>query len=90
MCTLRFCRSPLSSSNLVLHYLRFLVTSYSLYLANVFHTLVLEAPVVGSIFIEILVHASLVSPYLLSFSSLLRQSESRPCLILRVLAHYRL
>ena len=50
MCTLSFCRSPLSSSMWVIRSSGFLVTSSSPHLENLFHIIFLEAPVVGSKF----------------------------------------
>ena len=62
-----FCRSPLSSSRLVIHSLGFLVASSSLHLENVLLIIFLEAPVVGSCFLERFFHTSLAYPYLLDF-----------------------
>ena len=67
ICTLNFRRSPLSSSSSVINYSGFLVMSSSLHLRNFLRSLVLEAPLVGSTFLESFIHACLASPYLLAF-----------------------
>ena len=72
ICTSSFCRSTLSILISVIHSLGFRVMSYSLLLANVLHSLVLDTPVVGSICIESFVHTSLASSYLLALSLILQ------------------
>ena len=59
MCTYTFCRSLLIILILVIHYLESLVTSSGLHFENFLRSLVLEAPVVGSIFLESFTHAML-------------------------------
>ena len=75
MCTSSFRRYPLSSSISVIHSLGFLVTSYSFYLEIFLRSLVLEAPVIGSNFIESFVHDSLASTYLFDFVLASSKSE---------------
>ena len=52
MCTSGFLRSFLINSILVFYSLGFLVMSYSLHLSNYLRSPVLEAPVIGSNFLE--------------------------------------
>ena len=59
--------SPLSSLSLVIRSLGFLVMSHSSLWANFLHSLLLEAPEFGSIFLESFFHTSLVSPFLFTF-----------------------
>ena len=67
MCALSFCRSPISSSSLVIHYLGFLITSSSLNLAVFLHGIFLESPVVFLKFLERFIQDCLASLYLLVF-----------------------
>ena len=90
ICTSIFCRSPLSSSILVINSSGFLVTSSILHLANFLHCFVLKFPVVGSIFLEMFVLYSLTSPYSLSLDLLIQQSESRLYFLVQVSDNYRL
>ena len=57
----------ISILSLAIHSSGFIVPSSSLHLANFVCSLVLEAPVVGSIFLESFIHASLASLYLSYF-----------------------
>ena len=61
-------RYPISSLSSVIHCLGILVTSSGLHLESFLHILVLEAPAIGSKFLESFVHTSLESPYLLAFA----------------------
>ena len=75
---------------LVNPFLGFLVTVFGSHLENFLCSLFLEAPVVGSNFLESFIHACLVSLYLLYFSLFLQQSEKRPCILVWVSVHYKI
>ena len=65
--TLNFWRSPISSSSSVIHSWGFLVMSSSSHLVIFLRRLVLQASLVSSNFLQIFVHVTLASPYLLAF-----------------------
>ena len=88
MCTSIFCESPLSSLTLLISSLGFLVTSSSLHLENFLRSFVLEAPAVGSNFLENFIHASLASLCVFAFvfnSLLIRKYTVSYCLSIRSL-----
>ena len=68
MCMSGFCVSPPSILILVIHNLEYIVTSSIIHVANFLQSVVLKAPVVGSNFLESFIQASIVYPYLSSFS----------------------
>ena len=67
ICILNFCRYPLSSLRLVIHYFGCLVTSYSLNSEHFFHNIVFEYPVVDWNIPASFAHALLVSSYVVAF-----------------------
>ena len=67
MYTPSFCRYPIIILISVIYSSGSIVTSSSSQLEKLFCSLVLEAPLVGSNFLESFVHASLSYPYILDF-----------------------
>ena len=89
ICTLSFCRSPLSSLISVIHYLGFLVTSYSLQLVNIFHIIVLKSLWLDKISLELssrlVLRLCTISSCLLLFNYVKKDVSS--CTSIRSLQH---
>ena len=90
ICTSSFRISLLSNLSSAIHSLGCFITSSSSHLVNLFHSFLLEYPVVGSNFLESVIHTCLTfHTYCISFL-LLRKSENRQWILVRVSAHCRL